>query len=121
MDPPGPVLLVLVDVLADEDGRHGDRVRHRGEPDPGGQRPRRHVVGSTHHERPPDEEDPRLAEPVVLQLERRRDVEDAHEQARERERGDGPAARPEQDEADRYIGEVAGEDRRLEPGLADQP
>ena len=59
----------------------------------GRDRARGGVVGATDHERTPDHEHARLAEPVVLELDRRRHVEDRDEQAEQREHRERPAAR----------------------------
>ena len=50
-------------------------------------------IGAPDHQRSPHHEDAGLAEAMVLQLERRGDVEDADEEAGERERRDRPPAR----------------------------
>ena len=56
-------------------------------------------VRAADHERAPDDEDARLAEAVVLQPDRRRDVEDADEQPGEREGDDQRPADRGQDTA----------------------
>ncbi len=101
-------------MLAEQHGGHEQRVRHRHEQHPRSDRAGRREERPADHQRTPDEEHAGLAEPVMLEADRRGDVEHRHEQAGQREDDDQRPAHGREGQHDRGPDRVDDQDRRLE-------
>ena len=100
---------------------HSSAYGKRRDEDPEREVACRGVVGAADHQGAPHHEHRGLAQPVLLEPERRCRVRDRQQEPTQRERDHRPTAEHEQHDQDREVGDVDRDRGRQQPSAADHP